>query len=130
MTSPEGQLKYFNQSTDQVITPKFKDKGLSQHHFETINTIHKGIIDYTSDMLNVLGNDIFTFNTGLKNTNNSSQQHTQFNANQTTELMALIVNRKVDIGELTKSLSVEDEFSGNQELNVLDFYDAKKESQH
>ena len=111
MTSPEGQLKRFNQS-QQKITPEFKEKGLSQHHFDTINSIHQGIISYTSDMLDVLGDEIFELD---------------FDANQVTELMSLVVNKKIDIGELTHSLSVEDEFSGNDELNILDFYKEKSD---
>ena len=110
MTSPEGQLKGFSQS-EHKITPEFKEKGISQHHFDTIDTIHQGIINYTSDMLDVLGDEIFELD---------------FDANNVTELMSLVVNKKIDIAELTDSLSVEDEFSGNEELNVLDFYKEKR----
>ncbi len=111
MTSPEGQLKFFKQS-EQNITPKFKEKGVSQTHFDTINNIHQGILNYATDMLDILGDEAFELN---------------FDKHQLTELISLVVNKKVDIGDLSDSLSVEDEFSGNNEINVLDLYAQKNE---
>lgn len=111
MTSPEGQLKRFKRSAHH-IAPEFKEKGLSQTHFDTINAIHQGILKYTSDMIDVLGDEVFDVT---------------LDKHQITELMSLIVNKKVNIGDLTHSLSVEDEFSGNSEINILDFYAQKTE---
>ena len=106
LTSPEGQLDSFARKDDKII-PLFKKKGLSQLHFDTIDSIHKGIISFTNDMLDVIGDDLFKL---------------QLDSEQLSELLSLVINKKIDIGELSQSLSVEDEFSGNGELSVLDFY--------
>ncbi|MEA2060806.1 MAG: hypothetical protein U9P10_09940, partial [Thermodesulfobacteriota bacterium] len=46
----------------------------------------------------------------------------QWEKDHLSELIFLVVHRQIDIGCLKSFLFVEDEFFGNEELAVLDFY--------
>ncbi len=103
LTSPEGQMKGFTND----LTPTFKPKGVSQEKFDTIKKVHRGIIDFSMDTLYVVGRDFIKID---------------WEKEHTPELLSLVINKKIDISSLSQSFSVEDEFCGNHELSVLDFY--------
>ena len=103
LTSPEGQMAGLKKD----LTPVFKPGGISQHNFEVIKKTHKGIIDFSTDILNVTGPDFVDI---------------IWEKDCLHELVSLVIDREIDIGSLASSLFVEDDFSGNGELPVLDFY--------
>lgn len=107
LTSPEGQLAGFCRVAGR-LQPQFKPSGASQRHFATIEKIHDGVLDYCADMLAVLGSDFAEGDWDLA---------------AISGLLPLVVGRNLDIGDLANALWVEDQYCGNQELSVLDFYD-------
>ncbi|EXJ13468.1 rhamnan synthesis F family protein [Imhoffiella purpurea] len=107
MTSPEGQLAGFDRVEGRPV-PRFKPEGSAQREFATLERIHEGVLDYCSDVMDVLGEG---FAEGA------------WDLGAISDLLSLVVTRRLDIGTLEEALSVEDQYCGNQELSVLDFYD-------
>ncbi len=107
LTAPQGQLKQLNMNPDGTIEPIFKPGGESQKHFDTIDKIHQGASDLISDVIDVTGHCFY---------------HEAWNVDQTPDLLTLVIHRVLDIGDLGNKLSVEDDYSGNHELPVLNFY--------
>lgn len=111
LTSPEGQLAGFN-LVDGRPTPRFKPGGASQRQFPILERIHDGVLAFCDDLITVLGPD---------------WSEGDWDLATMSGILPLIVERTLDIGALSDALSVEDQYCGNQELPVLDFYDRQKQ---
>lgn len=107
LTSPEGQLAGFDLLDGRPV-PRFKPGGAAQSHFPTLQTIHEGVGDFCDDVLDVLG---------------AARLDGDWDLDAISGLVPLVVERALDIGPLSASLSVEDQYCGNDELSVLEFYD-------
>ncbi|MBI9089854.1 MAG: HAD-IA family hydrolase [Desulfobacterium sp.] len=107
LTSPQGQLKRLERTSEGSVIPKFKPGGVSQLHFDTIEKIHQGSSDFISHVIDVAGPRFY--------------QET-WDTDRIPDLLALVVHRVLDIGTLSDALSVEDTYCGNDELPVLEFY--------
>ncbi len=110
LTSPEGQLAGFAPGNGRP-RPLFKPKGSSQRHFTTLETIHDGALEFCRDLLDVI---------------RPSHLLGDWDREAISSLLPLIVERVLDIGPLSEALSVEDQYCGNQELSVLEFYDRQR----
>ncbi|MFD2112256.1 rhamnan synthesis F family protein [Thiorhodococcus fuscus] len=110
MTSPDGQLAGFDRVEGRP-EPRFKPAGAAQRQFATLECIHEGVLDYCCDVMDVLGADFIRDGWDLA---------------AISDLLSLVVTRRLDIGSLEEALSVEDQYCGNQELSVLDFYDQQR----
>lgn len=107
LTSPEGQLAGFT-LVDGRPLPRFRPGGTAQSHFPTLQLVHDGVGDFCDDILDVLG---------------AERLDGDWDLDAIAGLVPLVVERVLDIGSLSASLSVEDQYCGNDELSVLDFYD-------
>ncbi|NEX19455.1 glycosyltransferase [Thiorhodococcus mannitoliphagus] len=110
LTSPQGQLAGFEAQGD-TLEPRFKPAGSAQHNFSTIQAIHDGAFDLCQDVLKVAGADALRGDWDLE---------------AVSGLLPLVVHRTLDIGALSAALVVEDQYCGNQELTVLEFYDRQR----
>ncbi|WP_200333347.1 rhamnan synthesis F family protein [Thiocystis violacea] len=110
LTSPEGQLGGFERRDGRVM-PVFKPGGASQRSFPTLERIHEGALRFCVDVLDAVG---------------SAALRGDWDLRAVSGLLPLIVDRHLDIGALSQALSVEDQYCGNQELSVLDFYDRQR----
>jgi glycosyltransferase involved in cell wall biosynthesis/FMN phosphatase YigB (HAD superfamily) len=110
LTAPHGQLIRFEaHGTD--TTPRFKAPGLAQEHFADIDQMHQGALQYLSDVLDVTG------------------EHFELLAghNQTANLaIRQIMEYRWKLGFDTPALHVEDNYSGNHEISIFEFYDEKR----
>jgi FMN phosphatase YigB (HAD superfamily) len=106
LTSPTGQLLRFKKDVSGVV-PVFKYPGISQKEFDTIDAIHKGCLRFIGDMMN-----LFRLNA----------LEIEFPKDLIQRNYMLIINNDLDLGSLKSALSVEDEFCGNDEINVLEWY--------
>lgn len=106
LTSPEGQLQGFELHQERW-RPLFKEPGAAQRHFDQLALIHQGARAFVHDVLDVLGAHFL---------------EPGWDAQAAGQLLPLIVQRQLPIGALETVLTVEDQYCGNQELSVLDFY--------
>ena len=106
LTSPDGQLIGFKPGKDGA-EPVFKPAGISQQQFGIIARIHRGMRDFAGDVLQAFGADALNI---------------EFPAQELLFLYQMIALGSIDIGDLKKSLSVEDEYCGAPEVAVIDFY--------
>lgn len=111
LTAPHGQLLGFTDVAGEVV-PRFKAPGLAQQHFSDLEEIQKGALDFLKDALEISG-DLF-----------ESLGHHHKAANlpirQTMEY-------RWKLGFDTPALHVEDNYSGNEEISIFEFYDKKRE---
>jgi FMN phosphatase YigB (HAD superfamily) len=111
LTAPQGQLLGFRDVAGNAV-PHFKALGLAQQHFSDLEEIHKGALDFLKDALDISG-DLF-----------ESLGHHYGAANlpirQTMEY-------RWKLGIHTPALHVEDNYSGNEEISIFEFYDKKRE---
>ena len=107
LTSPQGQLKKFKQKNDGRLEPVFKAPGISQRHFTTLEKIQNGCLEFISDVIDVAGSKFYLEDWDMENK---------------PELMALVIQKTLNIDTLSEALVVEDDYCGNDELPVLDFY--------
>ncbi len=107
LTSPEGQLKGFMATATGGVEPVFKPKGAAQARFHVLEQIHQGAMTLVSDVMDALGADIL-----------SRDWFPEVSA----RLLEPVAEGRIPLGALTGVLSVEDNFSGNEELSVVDFY--------
>ncbi|MCE1170946.1 MAG: glycosyltransferase [Azovibrio sp.] len=110
LTAPHGQLIRFETRGDQQ-EPRFKAPGLAQAHFADIDQIHQGALAFLQDVLRVTGAH-FPLLAG----------HTQ------TANLAIrqVMEYRWKLGLDSPALHVEDNYSGNQELSIVAFYDEKR----
>lgn len=107
LTSPEGQLAGFCRR-DEGLVPVFKPKGHAQRNFATIRAIHDGALALCRDVLDAAG---------------PMALDGAWDLEAVSALLPMVVHRRLDIGALADALVVEDQYCGNQELSVLEFYD-------
>jgi len=113
LTSPDGQLIYFSR-TPKGIIPCYKEPGISQKEFPTIQRIHEGILKFINEMLDLFGAEALDI---------------EFPKAILMRIYEMIITGELQIGSLKSVLSVEDDFCGNAEIPVLDWY-AKKINAH
>ena len=113
LTSPDGQLIYFSR-TPKGIIPCYKEPGISQKEFPTIQRIHEGILKFINEMLDLFGVEALDI---------------EFPKAILMRIYEMIITGELQIGSLKSVLSVEDDFCGNAEIPVLDWY-AKKINTH
>lgn len=106
LTAPDGQLLYF-QSGSQGVKPIFKEHGISQRNFSTIFQIHEGSLKFVKDMLDSFGRDALDID---------------FPKDIIQRCYEMVINNRIEIGNLKLVLSVEDQFCGNEEISPLEFY--------
>jgi FMN phosphatase YigB (HAD superfamily) len=106
LTSPDGQLLYFHKSGDSVI-PVFKEPGIAQKEFQTVDLIHKGALHFIKDILNLFGADALDI---------------EFPKDIIERGYELAAIGKLDTGDLKDYLHVEDQYCNNDEIQVLSFY--------
>lgn len=109
LTSPQGQLIRF--SNGGGVVPVFKPGGISQRNFGIIREIHRGMKDFVSAMYNSFG---------------KRAVDVEFPVNDILCYYQMVATGEIDIGGLKKALSVEDEYSGNPEIPVIDFYASRR----
>ncbi len=114
LTSPEGQLGGFELSDDAPV-PVLKPGGASQRRFSKIDNIHTGALEFCLDVMDAVGANAIQGGWDLA---------------AVSGVLPLIVERHLDIGALAETLSVEDQYCGNQELSVLEFYDRQRPGAH
>lgn len=107
LTSPAGQLIRFDRDTLYGLSPVFKEQGLSQREFNRISEIHAGILTFISEMINEFGLSVFEI---------------EFPKDLVQICYELVIKGEINIGSLNSILSVEDDYSGNDELSPLEFY--------
>ena len=110
LTSPDGQLLSFA-SDATGVQPVYKAPGISQREFNTISRIHQGILDFERDMLDIFG---------------ISALEIEFPQNALMECYELVATGEIATGSLKAALHVEDEYCGNEEIPVLDYYAGQK----
>jgi hypothetical protein len=106
LTAPSGQLLYFKEDQDG-IEPIYKEPGVSQREFVGIRLIQEGILKFTVDMIDLFGVKGFDI---------------EFPKDVVQRCYEMIVTGELGIGDLKSLLSVEDDFCGNNEISVMDFY--------
>ena len=107
LTAPDGQFLGF----DANGLPRFKAHGVAQRHFDELEQIHAGALEFLENALQATG--------------------ARFSELGTHHLACHLPIRQVMEGrwELAfnhRSLYVEDNFSGNDELSIFEFYERKR----
>ncbi|MGD0854889.1 MAG: rhamnan synthesis F family protein [Dehalococcoidia bacterium] len=113
LTAPDGQLLYFSGGKDGAV-PVFKQPGLAQKRFDVITRIHDGMGTFVRDMLKLFG---------------AAALEIEFPVSDMLHYYQMIATGRVDLGDLKKVLSVEDEYSGLPEIEVIDYYTKLYDSQ-
>lgn len=111
LTAPHGQLLGFTNVAGEIV-PRFKTPGLAQQHFSDLEEIQKGALNFLKDALDISG-DLFEslgYHHGAAN----------LPIRQTMEY-------RWKLGIDTLALHVEDNYSGNEELSIFEFYEKKRE---
>ncbi|MFC7407870.1 rhamnan synthesis F family protein [Hydrogenophaga atypica] len=110
LTAPHGQLVRFVMQDGQPV-PQFKAGGVAQAHFSDIEHIHQGALRFLEDVLQTVGDDFeqlaghhFTANLAIRQ----------------------LMRGRWKLHVETPVLQVEDNYSGNQEISVFDFYEKKR----
>lgn len=111
LTSPEGQLRGFQAQAGR-IQPLFKAPGQSQLEFDRIGQIHAGVLEFVADVAAQLGPDTLS---------------RDWDTDTLQQLIAMVATGYLDLGPLAQVLTVEDEFCGNQNLSVIDFYARRRQ---
>lgn len=110
LTAPHGQLVRF-ENRDGSIVPVFKEPGVAQQNFSDIEKIHEGALDFLRDVLDVTG-EYFESLAGHNFTANLAIRQ--------------VMEYRWKLGLDTPALHVEDNYSGNGEVSIFDFYDRKR----
>lgn len=107
LTAPHGQLLGF----DAQGQPRYKVPGLAQKHFADLECIHAGALEFLRDTLAAAGEEFFSL----------GQYHkaSQLPIRQT-------MHGRWKLGFSSAALHVEDNFSGNEELSIFEFYERKR----
>jgi FMN phosphatase YigB (HAD superfamily) len=108
LTAPHGQLLGF--AADGM--PRYKPPGLAQRHFEQIEDIHAGALEFLTDTLAVVGNAFTHLGTHHRASQLPIRQIMEYRWRLACDL---------------RPLHVEDNFSGNEEISIFEFYDRKRE---
>lgn len=108
LTAPDGQLLGF----DAADKPCFKTPGLGQKHFAQIAEIHAGALEFLDAVLKITGDTFFQ----LGNHHLACQLP-----------IRQVMERRWRLAFDLAPLHVEDNFSGNEEISVLEFYDRKRQ---
>lgn len=111
MSAPHGQLLGFKEKNGEVL-PRFKAPGLSQKYFSEIEEIHKGALEYLNDVLEISG-DLFI---------KLGKHHGAANLS-----VRQLMEYRWKLGVDSSALHVEDNYSGNDEISIFEFYDKKRE---
>ena len=106
LTSPDGQLLYFHKIGDRII-PVFKEPGIAQKEFRTVDLIHKGTLNFIEDILDLFGADALDI---------------EFPKDIIQRGYELAAIGKLDTGDLRDYLHVEDQYCNNDEIQVLSLY--------
>lgn len=111
LTAPHGQLVRFVMQDGKPV-PQFKAGGVAQTHFSDIEEIHQGALRFLDDVLDVVGEDIV-----------------QFAGHHVTANLAIrqVMQGRWKLHVDTPALHVEDNYSGNHEISVFDFYEKKRQ---
>ena len=110
LTAPHGQLVRFVMQGDKPV-PQFKAGGAAQAHFSDIELIHQGALSFLEDVLEAVGDDFERF----------------ANHNVTANLaVRQVMQGRWKLQVDTPALHVEDNYSGNDEISVFDFYEKKR----
>ncbi|MFA6358538.1 MAG: rhamnan synthesis F family protein [Candidatus Omnitrophota bacterium] len=110
LTAPTGQVIRFSHDNSGKPCPIFKENGISQNEFHQISQIHEGILKFITEMIDEFG---------------PSALDIEFPKDLVQLCYESVVSGNIDIGSLQSSLSIEDEYSGNDEISPLDFYNKK-----
>lgn len=108
LTAPHGQFLGFDGSG----APRYKVPGLAQRHFEQLEAIHAGALGFLADVLAVTGTAFEQLG--------AHHQASQLPIRQVMEYRWRLAGD-------SQALHVEDNFSGNGELSIFEFYDRKRE---
>lgn len=108
LTAPHGQLLGF--AADG--TPRYKAPGAGQRHFGEIAEIHAGALEFLATVLAVTGEDFERIGT--------HHAASQLPIKQVMEYRWRLAGDP-------QALRVEDDFSGNGEISIFEFYDRKRE---
>ena len=107
LTAPHGQLLGF----DTQGQPRYKTPGLAQKHFADLEQIHAGALEFLRDALAATDKEFFSLG--------QYHQASQLPIRQTMQ-------GRWTLGFSSPALHVEDNFSGNEELSVFEFYERKR----
>lgn len=113
MTSPKGQLVRFSTDSSGNLIPIYKEGGISQKEFNQINLIHDGIIQFIEEMLDQFRDNALEIDIPNEIINLCYEN---------------VINRRFKTGSLKNILSVENDYEGMGEINVLDFYIAMQQN--
>lgn len=108
LTAPHGQLLGF----DAAGAPRYKAPGLAQRHFAQIAEIHAGALEFLGDALAIVGTSFPLLG--------AHHRASQLPIRQVMEYRWRLA---FDLAPL----HVEDNFSGNEEISIFEFYDRKRE---
>ena len=107
LTAPTGQLLRFDANPAGEPVPVFKEEGISQKEFHRIGRIHEGIKVYVREMLDEFG---------------IAALDIEFPIDLVQVCYDLVISGEIDIGSLESVLSVEDQYSGREEVPPLKYY--------
>ena len=107
LTAPHGQLLGF----DVQGQARYKAPGLAQKNFADLERIHAGALAFLRDVLATTGEDFFAMG--------HCHQASQLPIRQTMQ-------GRWTLGFSSPALHVEDNFSGNEEISVFEFYERKR----
>lgn len=107
LTAPHGQFHHFSLQ-DGVAQPHFKAPGQAQEHFADIEKIHRGALRYLDDVLAVTGHHFLRLAGYNQAANLAIQQ---------------AITRRWQLASDSPALHVEDNYSGNGELPIFEFYE-------
>ncbi|MGZ0786607.1 HAD-IA family hydrolase [Pseudomonas saponiphila] len=108
LTAPHGQLLGF----DAAGAPRYKSPGLAQRHFTEIEEIHAGALEFLDDALRVVGPAF-------------SHLGSCHRASQLPIRQVMECRWQLDFD--LSPLHVEDDFSGNSEISIFEFYKRQRE---
>ncbi len=106
LTAPHGQLLRLERD-GAAVRPVFKAPGRSQRRFAPLARIHAGAISFVTDAVSAVGEDALDL---------------ELDRDLVQRPLALVAEGRWHIGELEELLSVEDDYSGNGEVAVLDLF--------
>lgn len=107
LTAPTGQLIRFDASPAGEPVPVFKEGGISQREFHRIGRIHEGIMAYMREMVDEFGKKALNI---------------EFPIDLVQVCYEHVISGDIDIGSLESVLSVEDQYSGYDEISPLEYY--------
>lgn len=107
LTAPIGQLIRFDANPAGDPVPVFKEGGISQREFHRVGRIHEGISAYIREMLDEFGKKALNI---------------EFPIDLVQVCYEHVISGDIDIGSLESVLSVEDQYSGYDEISPLEYY--------